>query len=79
MIQLRLFGTPALVRQGGAIVTGRPAQRHRVALLALLALAPDHRLSRDKLIALLWPDADTARGRSLLNASTYALRAALGD
>ena len=79
MTQLRLFGTPALVRDGGAVVTGRPAQRHRIALLALLALAPDHRLSRDKLIALLWPEADAARGRSLLNASTYALRSELGD
>ena len=79
MTQLRLLGTPALVRQDGTVVTGRPAQRHRIALLALLALAPDQRLSRDKLIALLWPDADSARGRSLLSASVYALRAALGD
>ncbi|MGE5926189.1 MAG: AfsR/SARP family transcriptional regulator, partial [Gemmatimonadota bacterium] len=79
MTQLRLFGTPALVRDGGAVVTGRPAQRHRIALLALLTLAPDHRLSRDKLIALLWPEADSGRGRSLLSASVYALRAALGD
>jgi serine/threonine-protein kinase len=79
MTQLRLFGTPSLVRDGGAVVTGRAAQRHRIALLALLALAPDHRLSRDKLIALLWPEADTARGRALLNAATYALRSELGD
>jgi DNA-binding SARP family transcriptional activator/TolB-like protein/Tfp pilus assembly protein PilF len=79
MTQLRLLGTPALVRQDGTVVTGRPAQRHRIALLALLALAPDQRLSRDKLIALLWPDADSARGRSLLSASVYALRGALGD
>ena len=79
MTQLRLFGTPALVRDGGTVVTGRPAQRHRIALLALLALAPDHRFSRDKLIALLWPETDAARGRSLLNASTYAVRSELGD
>jgi serine/threonine-protein kinase len=79
MTQLRLFGTPALVRDGGAVVTGRPAQRHRIALLALLALTPDHRLSRDKLIAFLWPETDAARGRSLLNASTYAVRSELGD
>ena len=79
MTQLRLFGTPSLAREGGAPVTGRAAQRHRIALLALLSLAPGHRLSRDKLIALLWPEADAARGRSLLNASTYALRSELGD
>lgn len=75
---LRLFGSPVIER-GGASLAGRVAQRHRLALLALLALAPNRRASRDKLVALLWPDADPDRARNLLNVSTYTLRTALGE
>jgi DNA-binding SARP family transcriptional activator len=79
MFYLKLFGSPSLERDDGAPLTGRAAQRHRVALLALLALAPAQRLSRDKLIAYLWPESDSERGRNLLNVSTYVLRAAMGE
>jgi TolB-like protein/DNA-binding SARP family transcriptional activator/Flp pilus assembly protein TadD len=79
MFYLKLFGSPSLERDDGAPLTGRAAQRHRVALLALLTLAPAQRLSRDKLIAYLWPESDAERGRNLLNVSTYVLRAALGE
>ena len=48
-------------------------------MLALLALAPGQRLSRDKLIALLWPESESERGRNLLNVSTYTIRKALGE
>src|SRR5690348_5681142 len=77
--QLRLFGTPSLESSGGDPLTGRAAQRHRMALLALLALAPGQRLSRDKLIAYLWPDSEADRARNLLNVSAYTIRKALGD
>jgi len=50
-----------------------------MALLAILALAPAGRLSRDKLIAYLWPESDAERGRNLLKVSTYVLRSALGE
>jgi TolB-like protein/DNA-binding SARP family transcriptional activator/Flp pilus assembly protein TadD len=78
MLRLKLFGVPSLERDG-ALVGGRAAQRHRLALLALLALAPGRRLGRDKLIAWLWPESDSERGRNLLKVSTYVLRSALGD
>ena len=76
---LTLFGTPSLERGDRTPLTGRAAQRHRLAMLALLALAPGQRLSRDKLIALLWPESDPERGRNLLNVSTYTVRKALGE
>jgi TolB-like protein/DNA-binding SARP family transcriptional activator/Flp pilus assembly protein TadD len=50
-----------------------------MALLALLALAPAQRLSRDKLLGYLWPESDPERGRNLLKVATYVLRSALGD
>jgi serine/threonine-protein kinase len=76
---LKLFGSPSLEGDDGALITGRAAQRHRLALLALLALAPAQRVSRDKLIAYLWPESDSERGRNLLNVATYVVRTALGD
>lgn len=78
-VTLELFGGAAIIGEDGVALSGRAAQRHRIALLALLALAPGWRLSRDKLIAFLWPEASTDRGRGLLNASVYAIRSALGE
>ena len=77
--RLRLFGTPTVEGPEGTPVSGKVAQRHRLAVLALLALAPAQRLSRDKLIAFLWPESDAERGRNLLNVATYNLRAVLGE
>lgn len=76
---LKLFGGAAIEAEEGAPLSGRAVHRHRVALLALLALAPGRRLSREKLITWLWPEASTQSGRSLLNVSVYVLRGALGD
>jgi TolB-like protein/DNA-binding SARP family transcriptional activator/Flp pilus assembly protein TadD len=78
MFYLRLFGTPAL-ESDDTVITGPATQRHRLALLALLALAPGRRFSRDKLIAYLWPDRDTEGGRNLLRVATYVLRGLLGE
>ena len=63
----------------GARLSGGAAQRHRLGLLSLLALAPDQRLTRDKIIAYLWPESDIERARQLLNAALYTLRKALGE
>ena len=80
IFHLRLFGTPSIEGSGdGQPLTGRAAQRHRIALLALTALAPGQRLSRDKLLAYLWPESDPERGRNLLKVATYVLRSTLGE
>jgi DNA-binding SARP family transcriptional activator/TolB-like protein len=78
MFHLKLFGSPNLESDDVAIAA-RATQRHRIALLALLALAPGRKLTRDKLIAYLWPDRDAEGGRNLLKVSTYVLRSVLGD
>jgi DNA-binding SARP family transcriptional activator len=77
MARLTLFGRPALVADGG-MLSGRAAQRHRLALLALLAVAPGNALSRDKVIACLWPEHATAAARHLLSVTLHVLRRALG-
>ena len=42
-------------------------------------MAPGRRLSRDKLIAYLWPESDSDRGRNLLKVATYVLRSSLSE
>ncbi len=47
--------------------------------LALLALAPGHRVCRDELVRTLWPETDAARVRRNLPPTVYALRRGLGE
>jgi TolB-like protein/DNA-binding SARP family transcriptional activator len=77
-VQLQLFGG-ACLRRDDAPLVGPAAQRHPLALLALLAMAADRGMSRDRVIAYLWPQADTARARHLLANTVYELRRAIGD
>jgi len=76
---LKLFGSPSLVAADGVPVAGPAAQRHRLGLLALLALAPGHVSSRDRVMAYLWPESDAERARALLNQAVYQLRKVLGE
>lgn len=79
MFVLRLLGNPAIAGEDGAPLTGAATQRHRVALLALLAIAGDRGQSREKLLGYLWPNRDAESARLLLNQAVYNLRKALGD
>jgi TolB-like protein/DNA-binding SARP family transcriptional activator/Tfp pilus assembly protein PilF len=77
-VVLRLLGG-AVLERGGAPVVGRAAQRRRVALLSLLAVAPRRTLSRDRLIAVLWPESGTEQARHLLAGAVYDVRRSLGE
>src|SRR5919106_3768916 len=78
MITVQLLGG-ACLRSGDTILGGPPAQRHRIALLALIVDAWPQPLARDRALALLWPERDEAGGRRLLNLAVHVLRSALGD
>ena len=78
MYTLRLLGSPSLDGPDGP-VAGRAALRQRVALLALLAVEHPRAISRDTLVADLWPESDTGDARHLLRESLYILRSALGE
>jgi len=73
MLHLKTFGGLS-VDIDGTPVTGAGQQRKTLALLALLAAAGHRGLSRDKLIATLWPETDAEHGRGLLKQACYALR-----
>lgn len=78
MFSLNLFGGVRLHGDDGP-VTGPAIQRHRLALLALLGGGRPAGLSRDKLLAFLWPDRDNEHARGLLKQAVHALRRALGE
>jgi TolB-like protein/DNA-binding SARP family transcriptional activator/Tfp pilus assembly protein PilF len=84
MLLLRLLGGLSLsgdqtASGDPATLTGPATQRHRLALLALLASSGGRPQSRDKLVAWLWPERDVEHARNLLNQGVYALRRAMGD
>jgi DNA-binding SARP family transcriptional activator/tetratricopeptide (TPR) repeat protein len=67
------------VRDGkGNPFPGAAAQPRRMAILALLARAGQRGITREKLLSLLWPDADDERGPRTLAQALYALRKDLG-
>jgi DNA-binding SARP family transcriptional activator/tetratricopeptide (TPR) repeat protein len=72
------FGT-LCVRGDRGTLAGAAAQPRRLALLALLARAADRGVTRDKLMALVWPDSDEERARRAITQSIYALRQELGS
>jgi len=69
-----LFGPPRVERDGRPV---EPDTRKAIALLAYLAMT-GHAEGRDRLAALLWPDADDERARGALRRTLSALRTALG-
>src|SRR4051794_1751549 len=73
MLHLKTFGTLS-VDCDGTPAAGAAQQRKTLGLLALLAVAGERGLSRDKLIATLWPETDGEHGRRLLRQACYALR-----
>lgn len=78
MISLKVLGGIAL-ESDGAPLRGRIVQRRRLALLAILAAARTRPISRDRLVALLWPESRDDQARALLSDSLYVIRKALGD
>lgn len=69
----------ASIQSGGVPIGGRATHRHPLALLALLVTSAGRPLSRDKLIALLWPERDAESARNLLKVAVHELRKELGD
>ena len=57
----------------------RPVQRRRLAVLALLATAEERGLSRDQLVAYLWPESGQESARHSLEQLLYELRRSMAD
>ena len=73
MLRLRTLGGLS-VESNGQPPSGAGVQRRRLALLALLARAGARGLSRDKILAFLWPETESEKARHALTNALYALR-----
>jgi DNA-binding SARP family transcriptional activator/TolB-like protein len=78
VIRINTLGGLSVRDSDGKPVAGAAAQPRRMAILALLARAGQRGITREKLLALLWPDADDERGPRTLAQALYALRKDLG-
>jgi TolB-like protein/DNA-binding SARP family transcriptional activator/TPR repeat protein len=78
VFQLRVLGGLRLEGASGPI-TGRAAQRKRLAVLTRLALARGTPLTRDSLCGLLWGESSDEQAHQSLSAALYDLRRVVGE
>ena len=74
MIRIHTLGGLTVRGSDGKPLTGAALQPRRLAILALIARAGERGMSREKVLALLWPDSDDERGSRALAQALYALR-----
>jgi DNA-binding SARP family transcriptional activator len=74
VIRIHALGGLTVRGDDGKALAGSATQPRRLAILALLARAGDRGVSRERILSLLWPDADDERGPRALAQALYALR-----
>jgi DNA-binding SARP family transcriptional activator/TolB-like protein len=77
VVRIHCLGQLTVLRDGQAL-GGAATQPRRLAIVALMAAAGERGVSREKLLAFLWPDLDEARARRTLSQAVYALRRDIG-
>jgi DNA-binding SARP family transcriptional activator/TolB-like protein len=70
-LELKTLGGLALIGPDGQTL---PAQRRRLALLTVVALAGPRGISRERLLGIFWGDSPEERGRGALAQALHALR-----
>ena len=73
MLRLRTLGGLTIEDEKGPLA-GAIARKRSLALLALVGLATEQGLSRDRVLAYLWPESDTDRARNNLKQTLFQLR-----
>ena len=73
MLRLHMFGGCFLTRDGTRLDV-LAGQRKSLALLAIIAAAGKHGVSRDTVLAYLWPESDEDRARTSLKQLVHSLR-----
>lgn len=72
-VRLRTLGSPSLAGDKGRL-SGTGAHPKSLALLALLAAAGERGVSRDKVLAYLWPETEAEKAAHRLSQVLHALR-----
>lgn len=78
-VRIELLGRFRVVVDEHEVEEGDWPTRRARELVALLALADDHRLARDRVIERLWPHLDAVAGAANLRKAAHHARRALGD
>src|ERR671910_2821131 len=73
MLRLRTLGGLTIEDEKGPLA-GAIARKRSLALLALVAMSTEQGMSRDRLLAYLWPESDTDRARNNLKQTLFQLR-----
>jgi DNA-binding SARP family transcriptional activator len=77
VLKLQLLGGVLLQDEDGLRLGAAASTRRALALLAALGVAGESGVSRDKLVALLWPESDAERARHSLTQALYEIRRAV--
>jgi DNA-binding SARP family transcriptional activator len=74
----RLITFGGLSARNGSVINGVANPRSRLAILAVLAVAGERGIRREKLAALFWPDSDEERARTALRQALFTLKRDIG-
>jgi DNA-binding SARP family transcriptional activator/Flp pilus assembly protein TadD len=78
LLRLRALGGLSIEQVGGTpLAPSVSSARRRLAIVAVLAASEPAAVSRDKLVALFWPESDAERARHALDQALYSLRRSL--
>ncbi|NED14479.1 AAA family ATPase, partial [Streptomyces sp. SID9124] len=77
LVHIRLFGGFRVTRDAGPALAERWPRQTAQALVKLLAVVPGHRLHREQVIDVCWPDADPRAAQGSLRVALHAARRAL--
>lgn len=78
-LQIWLLGGFRIAVDGAPVEEGHWHLRKAAALVKLLALEPGHRLHRERVMEILWPDLTPSAAASNLRYALHVARRALGD
>lgn len=73
-LRAQLFGSVRIWCGGRELTTSAWARRAERSLCLVLLATPDHRLSREQIVQLLWPEMPAAAARNTLSKALHALR-----
>ncbi|MEU2249169.1 AAA family ATPase [Streptomyces sp. NPDC019224] len=77
LLRIRLFGGFQVTRDGGPEPAARWPRLTAQALVKLLAVVPGHRLHREQVMDVCWPDTDPQAAQGSLRVALHAARRAL--
>ncbi|MEU5820464.1 AAA family ATPase [Streptomyces sp. NPDC047803] len=77
LLRIRLFGGFRVTRDGGPEPAARWPRLTAQALVKLLAVVPGHRLHREQVMDVCWPDSDPQAAQGSLRVALHAARRAL--